>query len=325
MEGDWSAFGKAFLTWFAIPLILLIAYIATHSEVSTFRGASPWRLLAFPYYHNDLSLFGLAEIPFAKVALGSGFAIGAWGVVLLLKQEYNLTLSLVGAGVLLGAIVFAPDYFAGGALIHQRLTPILFVWCFWCAAHAVIHQRGIRRLVTSRLGYAFIVAASISCIGLTYHRSQALPELVSLLDEFRDFSTQIPRGSAVLPVSKSATSVVRGHELSLKPVLHHYAATLDCEREVVLLDNYEAYVGYFPLLWKEGKNSFAEMSRELEEHPAAIKLDGQRWFFNNVDYVLAMGPPEQAFVPETAAWIVKSFGESRTSKNGNFHLIKVIK
>lgn len=325
LKGDWGAFLKSFFLWFGLPLILLIAYLATHSEVSTFRGASPWRLLAFPYYHNDLSLFDLAELSYAKLALFSGIAMLVWGAYQLFRQELNLTLSLVGAGVLLAAIVFAPDYFAGGALIHQRLIPILFIWCFWCAAQAVNHQEAVMPKVTLKLGYAFTLTAAIACVGLTYHRSKAVPVLVDVLDEFREFSAEFPPGTAILPVSASATSIVVGQELSLKPVLHHFAATMDCSKEVVLLDNYEAFVGYFPLLWKEGRNSFVELSRGLEQHPAVIQTEGKTWFYDNVDYILTMGPPEAAFMPETAVWVVKRFGESKTSKNGNFHLIKVKK
>lgn len=321
--GDWISFGKSFLLWFGIPLALLVTYIVTHSEVSTFRGASPWRLLGFAYHHNDLALFSAGEMPFAKFTMLISLIVIGWGAKLLWKHEKAITLAAVGAGVLVAAVVFSPDYFAGGALIHQRLIPIVFVWIFWCAAHIYTRQSKKDNLLTYRMGYLLVVFVGISIGGLTFHRSNALPPIVDVLEEYREFSATIPVGSSILPVSASATAVINGQELSLKPVLHHYAANLDCSRDIVLLDNYEAYVGYFPLHWKEGMSPFKALSSGLEEHPARINLESLKWMERNVDYILTMGDPQKAFEPETLGWLKGRFGESRTSSNGNFYLVKL--
>jgi hypothetical protein len=332
LRGDWASFFKSFALWFGLPLLLLVAYIATHSEISTFRGASPWRLLGLVYYHNDLALFALEEIPYAKIAMFATIAMTLWGVFLLWKDQRSFTLAAVGAGVLLGAIVFSPDYFAGGALIHQRLLPFLFVWALWCSAHAFSLHSIKRVLFTRRLGYGLVLLAVLATSGLNYQRTEALPAIVDLLDEFREFANEIPKGTAVLPVSATATGVVKGQELSLKPVLHHYAGNLDCRRNVVLLDNYEAYVGYFPLLWKDGKNPFLALSTGLERHPAFIEISGAEWLGNNVDYIMSMGQPVEAFEEGTAQWLFSNLRtgnqpdyETLTSRRGNFHLIKVNK
>ena len=323
LSGDWGAFLKRFVIWFGIPILLLVVYIATHSEVSTLKGASPWRLLGLAYYHNDLALFSVFELNYAKLALFVAVIVSLYGILLLRKFEKAWTLSAVGAAVLIAAIVFAPDYFAGGALIHQRLLPFVFVWAFWCAAHAYSRQTKTINLITIRLGTIMVLLSGISIVGLTHYRNQALPAIAEVLDEFKEFSKEIPQGSTLLPVSASATAVLESQQLSLKPVLHHFAATLDCTQEVVLLDNYEAYVGYFPLLWNEGKNPFKSLSNGLEEHPARLKRTSEPWLLENVDYILAMGPVQKAFVPETFSWVSNSFGESRSSTKQNFHLIKI--
>ncbi len=331
-RANWAPFLKSFTLWFGLPLLLLAAYVATHSEVSTFRGASPWRLLGLAYYHNDLALFTSAEIPFAKAVVFISIVVSLLGVLSLRKDDHSRTFAGVGAGVLLGAIVFSPDYFAGGALIHQRLIPFLFIWVLWCTAHAFLEGPINSRRLLSRLGFGLIVFATVCSVGLSYHRTKALTAIVDLLNEFRDFTNEIPVGTAILPVSASATGVIKGQELSLKPVLHHYAGVIDCKRSIVLLDNYEAYVGYFPLLWKDGKNPFDELSRGLEEHPATLRVGGAAWIGQNVDYIVSMGRPEEAFESSTKQWLFSKLhlndqkkNTSIISKQGNFHLIKVNK
>jgi len=323
--GDWAAFLKRFLMWFGVPIILLGAYIITHSEVSTLKGASPWRLLGLVYHHNEIALFNSIELSYAKLALLVAMLGSFLGGFLLRKKHPARTLAFVGASVLIGAVVLAPDYFAGGAFIHQRLMPFVFVWFFWCSANGFTKQNELDHIVSVRLGILALLFVGISICGLTNYRNVALPRLVEVLDEFREFSKTIPRGSSILPVSSSATSIDDHEQLSLKPVLHHFAANLDCRQEIVLLDNYEAYVKYFPLLWNAGKNPFEVLSSGLEEHPASLNPDSKQWLIENADYILSMGPVSEAFEPGTYRWISNCFGESKTSENKNFHLIKINK
>ena len=317
---DWWGFARRVLLPLALPLALVAAYVATHSEVSTLRGASPWRLLMFPYFFEELTLFSSAEAAFAKTVLALAAVAGGVAIAQLLRRGgWRRSWWLVGAGVLGAAIVLAPDYFAGGGLIHQRLVPVAFAWALYAGRDAAWAPRaGYVRALPALLGVVLLAATT----GLTRARLRALAPIYEAIVELRNFAGSVPAGSVVLPVQGSAVGF-GGVPLSRKPVFHHLAAELGCERSLVLLDNYEAFVGYFPLLWREGRDPFRALSRGLEAHPARLDPAGGPWLFEHAEYVLALGPLDAALEPETAAWLKPVLTEVAVSPSGRFTLYRL--
>jgi len=317
--GAWGSWFRDIALWFVIPVVLLTVYICTHSEVSTWAGASPWRLLGLVYFHNDIALFAASELPLAQgwMALVAA-AILYGGVRAFQSGGAQLTFAAVGGIVLLAAILLVPDYLAGGALIHQRLMPFWFIWLLWCA----------RAYAPSMVPKGVLVAALIVvlglALGLTAYRRPVLAKAEDYFTELREFSKLIPVGSTVLPASVSAHGLSSGNTLSRKPILHHFAGIMGCERQLVILDNYEAFVGYFPLKWKSTeRDPFKIMTRGIEAHPAQIPDTAAAWLDNHVDYVLTLGPLDKAFEDSTAAWLLPHLEVAATSDTGIYTLARV--
>ncbi len=322
----WRPLLMRYVLWFGLPLLLLAAYLLTHSEMSTLAGASPWRLLGLIYTHNDLALYNPAELPFAKLVALLAVVISLVGAVYMLRHRNpSSTLALVGASVILAAIMLVPDYLAGGAYIHQRLMPILFIWGLYCTARFVPAPKRILVPALCALGILFCAS------GLTIQRLPVLAKAERLLDELQQFANVIPARSSVLPAAASSFGLSGDLQLSPKPMLHHFAAVIPCERELVLLDNYEAFVGYFPLQWQPNCDPFAAMTRGVEAHPLALsptspdqrRLDCKPWFTNHVDYLLAMGPVEQTMDAPTRRWVLPLLHLVAESPQGNFSLYRI--
>jgi len=309
-----------FLLAFGLPGVLLIAYIITYSEVSTLAGASPWRLLGLAYYHHDLTLYSAQEEVLAKAIMLATVVAIAYGAYRLRKHnKKRWLLGTIGLSVLIGAIIFAPNYFAGGALIHQRLMPITFIWSFWIL-YPVLSE-ALQRFVTARRVYAFIALVLIA--GISSVRLISLQDTTDALDELVGFSLQIPAGSTVLPVAASGQFSFPNGRLSPKPVMHHFGAVIPCHRQLVLLDNYEAFVGYFPLQWRPDRDPYQALGRGLEEHPAKLEKNGADWLFERCDYVLSYGALQAAVVPETYTWLAPRLKHVGTSPSGSYQLFQV--
>ena len=310
---------------FLPALLLLVAYIFMHSEVSTWRGASPWRLLGLLYYHNDLTLFNPQEELAAKgIMLLTSVAVLIAAVRWRAWSKQSLQLSLVGIAVLVAAIVLAPDYLAGGALIHQRLMPFVFIWALWTlssfALPAAIHVQLRRSVAASYFVFGLILVGSIT--SLTIERNRALGSVSEALVDFRGLIEAVPPQSTLLPVAGTG-QFQTPFGLTPKPVMHHYAGVIDCGSEIVLLDNYEAFVGYFPLLWQPKHDPFAMLSRGIEAHPAKLDTAANDWLLSHVDYLVSYGPLDEALHAESLAMLRPHLRPIKESKRGTFALYKV--
>ena len=304
---------------FAPAFALLAAYLVQHSEVSTWRGASPWRLGGLLFFHHDLTLYAAAEEPLAKAVMALTAAVVAYGAYRLWTTAplWARALGGVGAGVLLAAIVLAPDYLAGGALIHQRLFPMLFVWALWSVGALPVQWRASR--FAARLSYAgvLLVLGALSVV-----RVQALRPVAEAFEELGAFAKTLPTDAVVLPVA-SGGGFVGSEGLSPKPVMHHFAATLGCERGLVLLDNYEAYVGYFPLHWNPANDGYAALTKSLERHPASFAPGALPWLLDREVYVLSYGPVREGLSPATYRAAQAYLQPVARSERGSFELYQL--
>ncbi len=73
------------------------------------------------------------------------------------------------------------------------------------------------------------------------------------------------------------------------------------ERPMVLVDNYEAYLPWFPISWNQGRNSYARMGFGWEEAPPRLPLDHP--LLNEVDAVLLLFDFPGGMPDSTRTWL----------------------
>ena len=319
--GDWGALLTDTLLRFGLPLALFVAYVLRNTEVSTLSGASPYRLLEMLLYHRRLILFDEAgESPIAKVIMLLTLA------ALLLGARHFArrwdARRLVGAAllaVLLGSILLVPDYLVGGAIIHQRLMPVAFVAALWVGV-AVRDRVDVeqRTVVPSRIALTVLLLAVFS---LSAKRVLALRPVAAVYAGLEDFAQSIPEGAVVLPANGFVAGLTGGDSLARSPVFHHFAAHVGARRSLVLLDNYEAFVGYFPLRWREGRSPFAACGRGIEAHPLSLPRECADYITQEAEYVLVLGTLEGALDASTYEWLVPRLREA--ARTNDFALYEV--
>lgn len=148
------------------------------------------------------------------------------------KRGFQLLDFTFMTGVLLLALYFIlPDSMASGGFLSLRLSLCFFLlWGFWLVLNAKTN------LVTLILGLAFI---AVNLYKLPYQLMKA-EELEEDALQIMEAEAYIPEGSTVLPLNYS------WHWLH-----YHIGLYLAADKDLVVLDNYEAYAVHFPVMWKE--------------------------------------------------------------------------
>ena len=325
--GRWGGFAVDLLRWFGLPLALLVAYHLRHAGDGALGSGSLRRLGGFAIAYGDLVLFDGGEMLGAVGLYALAVACCACGLLALLRTGGSAgTLAVGTLGALVIIVVAVPDVLSGGAYIYQRVRPFVFAWGLFFAAHgATAYGAAGLRYVASRERRLLVAALSVGvavCVGaLTASRAASVAGAAAELGDLRALGERLPAGSAVLPVGAPSTPLSSG---DFSSPFHHFAGALGCERGIVLVDNYEAFVGYFPLVWREGRDPFAAMTRGVEARPADIPEGARAYFLAHVDFVLSRGTLERTLSPSTAAWMAECLVPFAEDPRGRYLLYAVV-
>lgn len=174
-----------------------------------------------------------------------------------------LVMSII-SGVLLFII---PDNIASGGFVSVRLS--LFVFLFLALWLAIIDSA----LLIKGLGIVIVLFGGMK---LSYERLNATSILSDEAEIVEQASGYIKENSLVLPLNYS-TRWTTVNVLS-------YAG---CSKEITLLDNYEANIKTFPLLWKPGADPSVYLGDQGKtNHPCIHILDYEKQVQHNIDYVI---------------------------------------
>lgn len=194
-----------------------------------------------------------ATVPLAVALLSSA---GWWVFRLVRERRLVATDALLPAALgCLALYFFAPNSLAGGGWVSHRLNLLFFLLLLsWLATQPWPAKA---RQAAVSLG----VAASLLLLGLhwtTYRRIEPY------LEEYLELASQVPAGSTLLPLTSTPWGFERqGRPLSVKvrPFLNA-AAYVGPEGDdaVVLLNNYQAGKGYFPVVYRAEVDPFRHLA-----------------------------------------------------------------
>lgn len=161
-----------------------------------------------------------------------------------------------------------PDWMASGGYVSMRL--LLFFFLFLLA------WIGLQQLHLIVKAIAVIVFLLVSGCFWLYHREQSKILAQDALEIYHA-AEQVEEGSVVLPVDHSGNW------------LHsNFSNYLGAEKNIVVLDNYEADKPQFPLRWRDNKAPYNVVAADFGNnyHPCLDLANYEKVSGNEIDYVL---------------------------------------
>lgn len=183
--------------------------------------------------------------------------------------------------------LFFPESFLGRLiLISMRMQPMILLLMVCCIAYVLPEGRvkNVAGLILFTC-FGWLSMARISC---QVTAGRAAKDIFSAADHIKPYSV-------VLPLSFSRNGKdEHGDVIADRNFLFVHAADyLGVSKPLIMLDNYEANMGYFPLTWNEEKNPYHHLSRENSdslgiegEPPSADIVAYQQDSGVTIDYIL---------------------------------------
>ena len=174
------------------------------------------------------------------------------------------------------AYFFSPDTISGGSLINDRLSLYFFlIFILWTG--------------TFNYGPRMRVAVIIFTILLTFasgaQRIVKISELNTYLKDYMSGTDLISAESTILSISYFSKGTCLSNKdivsYRINPFLHA-AGYIAAQRNCVEFSNYQAEKGYFPLLWKPGRDPYINIGNS-ENVSETLNLMSNNY---NIDYVL---------------------------------------
>ena len=176
---------------------------------------------------------------------------------------------LVISVLLLIAYFFVPDQLGSGSFVSHRLLMFFYLFALlWIGTNA------IPKPVRISSSFFFVL---ISVIFLSYHYEESK----SLSNDAREFvsaADSIKTGSVVLPVGYSGNWMHAN--------VSNY---ISADKNIVMLDNYEAAMPHFPLEWKKEANPYTGMNFSSLDVPCTGIEKYQEKIGKQIDYILRWG------------------------------------
>jgi hypothetical protein len=175
-----------------------------------------------------------------------------------------------------------PDWMASGGLFNIRTQYITAM--FFISGLALVHWTSLQRRI-------MLGGTTLLFFWLMVVRFPVIMRASEALEDYLSIGAHIEDGSTVIPLSFQHNGLrPNGRRVADRIWLYmHGADYLATLKPLILLSNYEANAGFFPLKWHYERNPFAHLSLDkgIEGQPPNISL--QKYAEStgiDIDYVL---------------------------------------
>lgn len=179
--------------------------------------------------------------------------------------------------------LFFPDALLGGGMLVARAQLLVFVIMFCCIGYLSVYP------LIADIGAVLLFICFVTMSGVRYRAvsaaSDGVADYVSPVKNIRPYAV-------VLPMSFSHNGRDgRGKLIADRNwIFCHAAQYIGAEKPLIVLDNYEANTGYFPVIWKNGEiNPYIHLCKEegFEAQPPYAAIEDYRAESGiTVDYVI---------------------------------------
>lgn len=211
--------------------------------------------------------------------------------------------------VVLGAFLNLPDKMMGGGFFVMRTGLYLFLITGFCAAYILPNKL---KNIIGIIGFVCFLLLVTIRIPIMY--AGAL-----IVKEHTEVSKLIPVGSVLLPLNFNKMG--KRHDGTIladrNEVYGHVAQYIGADKKILVLDNYEANTGYFPLDWRSEVNPYIHLNRYRGIEgmpPGGGPVQYKQITGVNIDYILLLN-----YEPSFAGHI--DFMELKTQLDTAYHEI----
>lgn len=275
-KGFRPAISSSILTFlYCLPFVVLSALFFIGREapdVESYFGASTlWllftKLKIFVLYFGDIEII-LAQIVFYIVMLYALLALSK-----IFKIEKKFRIAFVLFGLLLALFFIMPDAGSNGSFISRRLL-IFALWFLLIGLSPIFNFKWLNTVLI------------VLVIGIQSYRTNAyyseLKNQEEKVRELLEISELMDNQSIVLDLYKG-----QGFKES------HFASYLGLNKELLILDNYEADYGYFPVKWNADFPNIRLFNSKREgEDCLKWKTNPEAKKMYSIDYILIYGEKE---------------------------------
>ncbi len=278
----------AFLGLFLSPFLIIMRWFTEKEGGMQIKLEHHFRRLKELAEFNYIINVQEQEVLFAKVA---GITLLLLGGLTLLRFRKGIKIHRYD-GFLLSLLFvtfvylsFPEDFMGRLILITMRAQLFVFIMMACCVSYMLPSEK-IKNAGGIVLFGCFLVLCFIR-----------IPCLVSAGEAVTDINSSIPcikPNSVVLPLDFAPNGKDKNGNMVADRnwLFSHACQYIGTIKPMVVLDNYEANMGYFPLRWKPETNPYLHLSKAqgIEEHPPCADLAGYKHSSGvTVDYILMWG------------------------------------
>jgi len=267
--------------------------------------------LTFKYYHSRIPTRQIEYFSWSEISI----MIAHIQPVIALNQEVEqnftfyigilyLVLSLYVIGYFV-QLIYKKKYVKNNQLFHLGILLIVLIFVFFIPDSDGFGWSATIRFIF--LSFLFFIALLASlyvpkfiqllavCISLVTHfllLDYYKPHILQLNETVKEVKlslNQIEDNSVILPINKT--------DNWLKGRMPNYLAT---DRPIVVLENYQAWFNYFPIMWEEKSFPKLRLSGKNNDHFQCMSWRSTHW--NNpkeIDYVFLFEPQS---LPKDPCW-----------------------
>lgn len=258
------------LGYCSLPWVVLgIAFTGKEGGLQLHLGFYPYRLLELVEFKYLINMTDSERIWTTIVGITLTIS-GFWAAFRMLRR-YTLHrwdgMSWSIVFVLLVYLTFPEDFMGRAIIISIRAQIFVYLLLVWYLAVRL-----------SKRDAAVVVGVLLTCfVALTAIRSSTLLIADKALADILSVGSRIPDGATVLNLDNCPNGTDEdGNLIAPRQALFHHAALyLGVDRPLILLANYEANMGYFPVRWKPEMNPYDHLSigAGIEGAPPAVDLE----------------------------------------------------
>ncbi|MEM6800433.1 MAG: hypothetical protein AAF696_03460 [Bacteroidota bacterium] len=199
------------------------------------------------------------------------------------KRKFNRFDAFFIAFLICLAMYFLqPGSIGGAGILYIRLQFIPFLMILLWLAAIPFKRSSIHRYSLS----AFFISIVLISLRAPHHKlaSIAVQEYLELREHIEDRSSVLPLSFAHQGLTPEGKNVAKRIWLFM-----HAGDYLGSEKSLVMLGNYEAGLGYFPLIWKDDKQPYFHLGVKdnIEGRPPGVDLlSYPKKTGGSVDYVI---------------------------------------
>jgi hypothetical protein len=325
---------RIFIPLLSILPTLFFAAMFMQSKTTTFVfSGEPWVRFKSLLHFDFIASLQLVEeewYSYFYVLLIVVLLVAA--VVIKIKQRYIEKNDMLFLAAIACTLVYlaAPELFLtspngmkGGGFISQRIMAFpYFLIILWFASQN--YSAEIRRGIVS-----FSVLFSLVILATNLYRTAVINEQI---EEYLSGSEAIEPNATILPIimARYGYSEDNDHQITVRidPFLH-ITNHIAMQRSLVMMANYEADMGYFPILYRDELNPFTYIDGNVlfAQNVSINFADYETRTGGKIDYVLVwLGRKivtNEMFTQSNYRQLDDKYKKVYTSKNGLMELYRI--